>query len=206
MKTLSATYDKAAPAATPVRTEANSTIATIAVGLILLTLSESAMLHLFKSGLPRESKLFFIRNGEVFFSVTIAGVFFVASYLGSRGLLAALASLAITLAAFISFRGSWVWQGFFDRYEDSRGSWNLACLVGILAGGIIFGFNAFRKDRPRPATTLTRDASISVLAVLTLVSFFEARSITIDSAFESTRFIPLGITTLILIVFRFFSD
>lgn len=144
-------------------------------------------------------QMLLLNQGEWLFAPLIAMVFVAAAPLRWRGLPIAVAALGVSYAMFINFRGSWIWTGFFDRYEQSAGAWSLAAMCGVILGVIGHAAICLRGGEEKAVPNRYVLRGIIAIGIASLWTFLEPRSFApIDSAFPPTRFIAYSFAALIL--------
>jgi hypothetical protein len=131
--------------------------------------------------------------------VFLAGVLAMCAYFyarsGATNLLACAAGTAIALFLMYHFRGSHIWLGTFDRFERSASVWwawgFLAFAFGATVGLVL--------ARVR-IKTISRPFVGFVISVGVAVSWFDARSNLLPSAFAPTRHLALLLMCLPIVL------
>lgn len=172
-------------------------LSSIALALIGLTLVELVVTWASHSNMPMRRRVFFAENNvwlflPVGFFVTLFG-----APLGWRGLLASAASLTLLSLTVLNFRGMWVWQGTFDRFDDSALRWIVPLISGAVLALPLLAVPFAKRIHGWHRANRWWTGGVAVAAV---ASFYYADAFIMGSEWPPTRFIALAAALVVLLV------
>jgi len=132
--------------------ESETTLSAILAGVAGITTIEVVQLTVNRMSGYHWLQVQFLLYGEWMFSLVTAWVLWISLRIGPRGILIAGVTFTISFVLLTQFRGLWVWNGTFDRYEKSL----LPLIVPTIAGTAIGSLSIFLPRRAVSTDTAIR--------------------------------------------------
>jgi hypothetical protein len=166
------------------------------VGILGLTIVESLEIIVNRSFGWHGVRHFMILYGEWLFLPVAAVVTRISLALGKSGILVAAAVFTICFLLITQFRGVWVWNGTFDKFEQSSASWLIPSLIGAVVAIVHWIFvprTSYVNSLESATNIMFATLSVSILIYILLLRVYP-----VDSVFAPTRHFALMTSWLVL--------
>ncbi len=176
--------------------EGRTSIFAVSVAFILLLIVESAIHLAVLRGSPNLRAVAVLHGHWLMLLCAFAPFLFLRRLPKGKAIALGLGTIAFIYAAIVTTRGNWIWPGTYDKYLSS-----FSCALPLFVGtatGILFICIAGWKKAFTP-TLETCFISVGSLAVLSVLSFFEAQALPLDSAFPFTR-VYFGVSLALMLL------
>lgn len=172
-------------------------LSAIALALVGLTLIELIVTLVSRSSIPTARRVYFARENVWLFAPLGSVIIMFCAPLRARGMLAAVAALVLVVLVVLNFRGMWVWPGSFDRFQESSLRWIGPMALGAILGASLTTVPALRQTR---AIHRVLGWHSLMLGLATLGAFVWGDAYVMGSSWPPTRFIPLAVSLVLILI------